>query len=458
MKDFIQDITPPDDERRVPVGSDSEPDASDEGEQGPPERSIRNISVTSRARPSSRPVPQVHNPRGLAPEAVRTRGSSRGGMWLWALAVLMVVLVVGLGAYALLGSTTIDVVPRTQPVVFDPAMQFTATPAGNAATGTLAYTTRTTTIEDSTTVQGTGVEHVEERASGTITVYNAYSSEPVKLIKNTRFETPDGHIYRTPSSVVIPGKSGSTPGSVEVTVFADQSGEEYNVGPVSRLTVPGLKDSSPDMYESVYAAAPAAFTGGFSGERPAVSETVLDNARSQLRSRLETKARDTVAAGSEEEFVFPELMKITYQSLPSTTESGGSLRVNESATIQVPVFDRAAFTDAVARYVSADASESDMTLIPEEDLRAVPTGALVAEIGSAPIVFSLSGKATLVWNVDRDAVAAALAGREQDAFMTIIGEFSGIETAHASIAPFWSSTFPEASDITVSIADPNDTQ
>ena len=46
---------------------------------------------------------------------------------------------------------------------------------------------------------------MERKASGQIIVYNAYNDNNQKLIKNTRFETPDGKIYRIQASIIVPG-------------------------------------------------------------------------------------------------------------------------------------------------------------------------------------------------------------------------------------------------------------
>ena len=86
--------------------------------------------------------------------------------------------------------------PRSHAIVFDASSEFSAYPAGGAATGTLTYTTDAFDFEDSAVVVTQGTERVEERAHGRITVVNNYSATPVKLIKNTRFETPDGLIFR----------------------------------------------------------------------------------------------------------------------------------------------------------------------------------------------------------------------------------------------------------------------
>jgi len=85
------------------------------------------------------------------------------------------------------------------------------------------------------TAKATGVENVEKKASGRIVVYNEFSSAPQKLIATTRFETPDGKIYRIKDAVTVPGA-----GSVEATVYADQPGEEYNID-LTDFTIPGFK-------------------------------------------------------------------------------------------------------------------------------------------------------------------------------------------------------------------------
>ena len=45
------------------------------------------------------------------------------------------------------------------------------------------------------------------KSSGKIIVYNNFSSEPQRLIIRTRFESPEGLVYRIPESIVVPGKT-----------------------------------------------------------------------------------------------------------------------------------------------------------------------------------------------------------------------------------------------------------
>lgn len=458
-KDYFQDITPPEGgppaPRPAPLSSSDSDDVAEipirtaEAPAAPP-RGIRNISAP-RARPPAR-VGRMDDLRespsifGGEPPPHPPR---RSRWWLWGLAAICILALGGLSLFAF-RATTVSVIPKSHTVVFDETSTFTAYPAASAATGTLSYTVQISDLEDSEVVPSQGTTHAETKASGSIIVYNNYSASSVKLIKNTRFETPDGLVFRVPAEVLIPGKKGTAPGSVSITVVADKAGDKYNVGPIAKFTLPGLK-SSPDMYATVYAKSTTAFTGGFIGDRPAVAPGALEKALSSVRARLESKARAAGGARGDSAVVFPELMRITYQELPNTTEAGGGVRIHEKAHVVMPVFPAAAFAQTVAKAVSADAEGAPIKIVAGKDFGA-HTANTSSALGAGPVNFTLTGQAELVWEVDVEALAQALAGRDSQAFQTIVNGFSGIQEAHARIEPFWKTSFPgNAADIKVDV-------
>lgn len=464
-KDYFQDITPPEGDPK-PRSLPTPPSPPENHAQEvpirtaeaptPPPRGIRNISAP-RQRPPARvgyPVDVREGPTIFGGEPPPR--SARSRWWLWALAALCLLTLGGLALFAFRG-TTVSVIPKSHDIVFDESSTFTARPTATAATGTLAYSVETSDLEDSEVVPSQGTTHAETKASGSIIVYNDYSTASVKLIKNTRFETPDGLVFRAPAEVVVPGKKGTTPGSVSITVIADKVGDKYNVGPVAKFTLPGLK-SSPDMYTKVYAKSTVAFTGGFVGDQPAVAPGALEAALSSVRARLEGKARASAGAQGDSLIIFPELIQITYQDLPNTTEAGGGVRIHEKAHVVVPAFSADAFAQTVAKAVSADAEGAPIKIVGGSGFGARMTNAS-ATIGVDPINFTLTGQATLVWQVDTGALAEALAGRDQGAFQTIVNGFSGIQEAHARIEPFWKTSFPgNAADIKIDIQSPEATR
>jgi hypothetical protein len=475
-KDYFQDIVPPDNSGapRSPLRQPASPDSraaldpADDGgandirvraDAGVPardpeaNRGIRNISAP--ARPAARPGRIDGDMTGGVPP--RPRGRSHA--WMWAVAIISVIAVAALIFIFMFRSTTVTVTPKSQSIVLTGSPALTAYPAASAATGTLTYTVQASDLEDSDVVQAQGTTTLPAaKASGNITVVNNYSASSVRLIKNTRFETPDGLVFRTPADIVIPGKTAAAPGQVQITVIADQNGEQYNVGPVAHFTLPGL-ESNAAMYANVYAESTAAMTGGSSGgDTPGIAPAALAAAISDVRARLAAKAQSAAnAAPSSDVFTVPAL-QITYQDLPNTMEAGGGVRIHESAHVVSIAFPATLFAQMVAQSsVSsvADAGTASLTLIPGTGFAVQLATSSTAVLGTDPIDFSLSGNAQIVWSVDAAALAQALAGRDQGAFTTIVNSFAGIEEAHARIEPFWKSSFPaNASDIKIVVTAP----
>ncbi len=382
-----------------------------------------------------REVPPVG--RGLPPRP--RRRSPR--VWIWIIVVLCV-LVLGFLALFMFRQTTVTLTPRVQVVTFDQSSQFTAYPQATAATGTLTYTVATTDITDSETVQGNGVSATQMKASGSVTVYNSYSASSVKLIANTRFQTASGLIFRTPAAIVIPGKTVSGPGSVQVTVVADQAGSQYDVGP-SKFTVPGLQ-SSPSEYAGVYAQSSGSMTGGFSGNQENVSDSVRQSAVSDIRTRLAADVTQYIASQNTAAVTaFSSLAQITYTDMPDTASSSSTqVQINESVHVALPEFPSQALAADAAQIMGVSTDNAAVSLVGSSNFAVQSDDSTPVNLGSDPVDFSLLGSANFVWTIDTDALAKALAGRSQSSFETIIGSFPGIEAAHARIEPFWMSSFP----------------
>ncbi len=480
-KDFFQDIVPPSNDRtprptarkaavkppvqdvqpRIAPEPPSIPAASSTTEyvdddisstETAPARGIRNISMPPRARYRSM-TGESGEPLTTAVGIPPTRRRSNfSRTWIWIIAVVCLALL-GFLALFMFRATTVTLTPRSQTIHFDQTSQFSAYPVSTSATGTLAYTVATTDLQDSETVTSNGTTSTQMKASGSITVYNNSSASSVKLIKNTRFQTPDGLIFRAPADITIPGKQGSTPGQVTVTVVADQAGPSYNVGPISHLTVPGLQ-SNAAMYASIYAQSSGSMTGGLSGTQPGVSASVRQAAISDIRARLAQKAAQYIQSqNTSTMFAFAGLADITYSDGTDNAASSSQVTINENAHIQVPVFDAHALATTVAQTMAVDTGNTPIQLVDGSGFSAQPTNSTAIALGTDPIDFSLVGSAQILWSIDTTALARALAGRDQSVFQTVIGKFPGIESARARIEPFWSSSFPsDPAKITVIVS------
>ncbi|MBX4215595.1 hypothetical protein KW797_01455 [Candidatus Parcubacteria bacterium] len=296
----------------------------------------------------------------------------------------------------------------------------------------------------------TGTKEVRKKASGTIIVYNAYDGNAQRLIKNTRFETPDGKIFRIDAPIVVPGMttvSGkSVPGSVEAIVYADEPGPEYNIGKTD-FTLPGFKGSP--RYDKFYARSKTVMQGGQIGTTFAVSEKDEADATAALTARLkdslEKKAKENVPA----DFVlYQDAMFFDYDDIKVTGAEGArEVTIEEKGTLRALIMNRA----SVAKYL-AQAEIRDFNGLPVESptldrlnfvlkdkAKLDPT-----ELGA--VSFGLSGTTTIVWSYDEKALKSDLLGKPKKNFQSILGKYKAIDKAALTISPFWAQTLPDSED------------
>lgn len=130
---------------------------------------------------------------------------------------------------------------------------------------------------------------VEEKAQGTIRVYNKHS-RTVSLVEGTRFlsSSEPTRQFHAQKKIVI-----SAGGYVDIPVIASEPGEEYNIEPCV-FSVPGLRNfSPPQLYYDVFGKSFANMEGGRKDIIRKVSQESLENAREQL---LEIAGREIKAA------------------------------------------------------------------------------------------------------------------------------------------------------------------
>lgn len=290
-------------------------------------------------------------------------------------------------------------------------------------------------------VPATGTQNVENHSSGTITVYNAYTTTEQRLITNTRFMSPDGLIFRVHAPVVIPGytmKAGiKVPGSVDVVVYADEAGDKYNIA-ASDFTIPGLKGSN--QYTLIYAKSKSAMTGGFIGEQavvdPSVRSETIQTLKADLERSLRAKIGDALPVGA---IVFNDSISITYTEAPDTAE-GNNAVISVSGTATAPAVNENALALALAG-TGQVSYQGILRLDSQNDLRV--TVDAPENIGTeTPINLAISGTARLVAAYDTEKLAEDLAGISKKDIQAVLPNYPAISNIDVKIYPFWRGGLP----------------
>jgi len=364
------------------------------------------------------------------------------------MAVVFFVVVVGAAALlsSLLGKTELTIYPEFR----DPNInaEFTAFPT--PTDGALSYEVMTLEETRESQVQATGKIDIQEQATGIIEISKSTPGAE-RLIKNTRFRSPEGLIYRIQESVVVPGAVGGTAGTIQAEVFADNVGEQYNLPTGTTFDIPGFEEGGfMDLFRSISASNPTQITGGFDGPQFQIDDGELNTARQaiqiELRNALLEKIDSNKPAGM---IAFPGAVAITYNQLPAIEYGQDLVTIREQATLQIPLFKAAEFgtfvaKEAVATYEGGPVRVDDPSQLVFKYSNATTSNSVIANAES--LTFSLTGKPRLIWEYDADKLTKDLAGLPKTAISNAITAYPGIERARVEVTPFWQRTFPENAD------------
>jgi hypothetical protein len=346
----------------------------------------------------------------------------------------------------LLGGAEVTVYPKYKNVSLQAEFTAHQTPKANE----LGYEILTLSETQEAQVKASGKESVSLRSEGKIFIYNTKGTTPQRLVKNTRFESKDGLIFKIKESVEVPAPKKDAagnlvPGSVSADVYADGTGEQYNIPP-QRFTVPGLKGS--EQYESIYGESSADFAGGFEGEKYIIDEDELSTAKQQLhidlRKKLLEKLRESKPAGF---ILYEPAIAFSFETLPPTQHGDSMATLKEKAYLRVPLFKEDEFASYVARHTVPDYKDEPVLLKDPYTLTFSYAEATttVSDISIYPeLTFNLTGSAKAVWQYNEEALLNALIGQKKSDTVAIFSDYPAITEAQSEIRPFWAGTFPDS--------------
>ena len=364
-----------------------------------------------------------------------SRGSS---VVFW---VILFVIVGGLIAWTFMGSARIEIVSEFAQV----QGEVTVTAYKQAVDDDFEYEIITLKEVLSQPVTAGEAEFVEEKAQGTIVVYNEESSSQ-RLIEETRFETTEGLIYKIAKgkAITIPAASGDTPGSLEVVVYADEPGEEYNTE-LADFVIPGWRETGSSKFDTQYARSKTAMVGGFSGVRRVIDDTDKESAQETLNNMLKDRLVKEAPAQIPEAFVFfPKLSSVSFTSLPtSDDEDNDKVIIKEEGALYGLLFHRAELSQILAEEIVEGYAGEPILVTNFEDVSInIVTPAVVSESDTS-VQFTIAGIFDFQWQVDTELIETTAVGILKKNFNTSMSAFVGIQKASLKMYPVWLRSIPE---------------
>lgn len=416
----------------------------------PPPPPITPKPIPSTPAPVSKPVPPPPPPvsdfsyKYEYDESVRHSNSKR----ILYIVISLFVLALLFGISALFKSAEIRVTPKNETKTIDEDFKALKDVSANS----LGFQVVTTAKDVEKTVEATGEEKVDTKATGTIVVYNNYSTQSQPLVKTTRFATTEGLIFRATEDVMVPGtqvKDGKTvAGSVEITVEADKPGANYNIS-FKDFTIPGFKGTP--KYTKIYARSKTEMTGGFSGMQKTASKDVVAGTDKELEDSLKASLSKDIVAQIPENFILYQ-NTISYKLDPTTqvsVSSGGDNSINnvvlkKKGSISAIIFDKGSLSRAIISKILPDMVNDVIKITNLDDLSfSIASSTSFDPNNTTLLSFNLKGDASFVWVFDENKLKSDLLGLSKQNASTVISTYGTIKEAWIETHPFWNQSVPD---------------
>ncbi|MDP9211996.1 MAG: baseplate J/gp47 family protein [bacterium] len=362
------------------------------------------------------------------------KGARSGGRKRWkligAIAALVILLTGGTAAAVVLPSATVTIIPRTDPFKAEIPVRFSTTaPQADAEENTVPARTVEVTQEGSLEARATGRSIGGEPARGEITVVNELNRNQPLVIR-TRFQAPDGRLFRSQSGIVVPAG-----GTTTVQVVADEGGTDGNLPADTRLSIPGLRSTT-----AVYGQIDRPLTGGTDADSTTISQQDIDRARARLGQHLAREGLKEAEDQAAVDFtVNPEIAAITVLESESDPDAGASA---ERFTIS-----------GQARITYFSYEEEDLEHVLDGDLEAkIPGGTKLVDERSETFQVREKSAAQLstlliidtftASGISAERIAEDIAGKRPEEAERIIKETGKATDVTIDLAPFWVRSVP----------------
>lgn len=384
--------------------------------------------------------PSVTSKKSAYTHSYQEHQQSRSYLWFW---IVLVIIIGGAVAWTILGTARVEITPEYAKV--NDTVTIRAYKDASLSEDGLEYKIIALSNEISSTIPAGEAEYVESRAQGTVVIYNKESS-PQRLIEETRFETPEGLIFKLAKggAITIPAASGSTPGSVEATVYADELGEKYNID-LTDFVIPGWREAGSTKFNTQYARSKTPMSGGFVGTKRIVSDSQQSKTQEELQTTLRNRLTEEAPAQIPPNFVFfNEISHTSFETLPVVnSETKDEVVLKEKGTLYGLLFDRNDLSKLLAKEMIPEYDGESILVTNFNELIISDVTPNILSESDTEVSFTIKGDVTFEWQIDTETVHDKLIGIAKKNFESTMRAFTGVHNAELVLYPVWLPKIPQ---------------
>lgn len=300
--------------------------------------------------------------------------------------------------------------------------------------------------EISKTYPTTGKKEMGSKATGKITIYNEWDDKPKTIPAGTKFTAEGGKVFVSAIEVTVPGTTVTyapvkiNPGTVDINVTAESTGDSYNIGP-SRFSISSVLAA---QQSKIYGRSVSAMIGGTTKTVNIVSENDFKTAEADLSKLISEQGQAELISEAKEKSLEIIESKITSE----VVSKEASKNVNDETenfdyrlkvTLKVPAY---ATNDMKTALIAAANKQLDSNkmLIGEDkfevsavfvgDIKPVDGGTTTGEVEMRGTLKAKTGQ-----KISEKEIKDKIKGKKFAEARAIIEKFDRVESVAVDIWP-----------------------
>lgn len=294
----------------------------------------------------------------------------------------------------------------------------------------------------------TETKEVSTKSSGTITLYNAFSTKAEKLLAGTYITDSLGKTYRLNYATTIPGYKTENkkiiPGQVITSITSFLAGESYNGSP-DKFYINSFKGTA--KYNKVYGELKTPLVGGMQGLVYYVTSEdkikLEQIAQSSFKDDLYKQVKALTPPGY---ILYPDAINFSYKIDEGILSETPETKVKIEGTLSAVLINEKSLLENVIRVSLTDTTEKEKPEIEISNLSNLTFGFTdknqVITKDTNSLSFFFNGDVEAIWFPDIESLKTKLIDVHKDEVLPVFREDRGITKAIVKIFPPWKKFTP----------------
>lgn len=429
------------------------PDTDKDDQDEPVEKDDTKEERDPRPMHTDHTEPSVKNSGGMIP----TRGNLRFFRQQKRKAVLKPLLIVGI-ALIVAGVSALVAIPTAAVTLTVAAQPFQDTVRSTVDSSVTAMDNErailpgksvTATQETRSSAKATGKKDVGTKATGTVTLTNAWDSSEKAFAAGTTLRAKNGNEYVLATAVTIPGATSTvsggqsviTPGTKDAKVEASAPGDAYNIAPTT-FTFPSLSKA---QQEKIYGTSSAAFTGGTSSVVTIVTEGDITKLTDAVKTQNKTEGLAALKAQTADAVVLEAAIQTVSQDIVSATAAdtqAESLEVVVKGAYRVITYSASDYDQLIRGALTNKIPQGHVLVTEGEGVKLDTSKVELNLVSDTKLELTTNIQAFTIADFSQTALARSFVGASPKSVESIASKYVPVKASEVSVSPQWFPRLP----------------